>query len=87
LDDNATPLTMAISTTHAAVTNNALNNTETSENPATSTEPISYAVGILAVLLLLMGALIVVMLILYVHKEKQRNSETNISIEYTDYWG
>ena len=77
LDNNTIPLTTAISIAHVAVTNSALNNTEMSENAATSTEPISYAVGILAVLLLIMGTFMVVMLILYVHKEKQRNSETN----------
>ena len=71
-----------MSTTHAAVTYHTLNNTEMPDNAATSTEPISYAVGILAVLVLIMGAFMVLMLILYAHKEKQRNSKTNYEIIY-----
>ena len=68
-----TPLTVAMSTTYA----NTINITEASKNAATNTGPISYVVGILAVFLLLIGTSMVVMLILYVRREKQRNSEAN----------
>lgn len=82
-----TPLTMAMSTTQATMAN-TLNNTEGSKNAATSTEPISYAVGILTVFLLLIGTSMVVMLILYMYAEKSREivrPNLIISIEYRDY--
>ena len=86
-DGRTNEVTTTMSTT-PAMTSTLVLTTLASENAVTSSEPILYyAVGILAVLVLLVGALAILMLIIYAHKrqkeKKQRNREAIINLFIT----